>query len=736
MCGNAVLYQLYCVTSISHHSPHPTSRNRAISSLTIPLLQNQPISRTLQVPTSMPPSESAPHRPLKFSTRSLSPKNISYDGAAEQGIAISLGLIFGVGALVLLLVIVCCIRRSKSLYHEPLFGGERDALSVEIPPGDNNMPYLKGCRGFFRTWCCGVIVESERDDVLCSGPHSGRGGGPARRGHHGSDRNLGNHGSDHSPRVSRRHHISNPPTVLPPLHSYRTEEIPGSSGGGGEGGRERGSGAAGNIHSNASRHESTNYGGHNINIIHIISPTDRLGRSTYRCPPSSRRRLRSPDVRRAGTQERGRPYPNRSGARQRTRALPETSSRERTGQFRSLSPDTHQPPVERQYGRGPPRRESGLVVSYPEAVYRGSGRGRGAPPDYEASLPPRSRRPPATWGFDDPGAGVPAQAHPPGAWPPPTSTVDTLGRERESYSANIGGSRTEDEICNNAPTTTGLRSGGSEVGLTHPGSLVDFTASAPASSSMLLSSPSLRSDTAGDSSSSRSFSIVTPPDSGSGYYTDAATWGSGRSFARPHLPRTLSESDGIAVYVPPEEITRSHSASSSLTVSSSDSHSYPTSVIASLPRPLSVESTASQQSHMRSTPRGFSTGYLSPRSSSETLRFSFFISTPRPLRFDTNPALTSPPSGDQLLAASFSEARAFNSVTAPSSLSGDQGTHTKLLGIMSRSANIPSSIYSGPASAEGEAPNIASVPERAAPRVDTRYWTTVESVADSDDPRE
>lgn len=591
------------------------------------------------------------------------------------------------------------------------------------------MPYLKGYRRFFCMWC-----EVEGDDILCSGPQSGGGGGgPARRGHHDSDRNLGNHNSDHSPRVSRRHHINNPPNMPSSLHGHRSEEITGSSGGGGEGGWERGGGTAGNIYSNSSRHD-TNYGGHNINIIHILPPTDRLGRSTYRCPPSSRRRLRSPNVRRAGAQERGQSYSSCSGARQRTRTLPETPPRERAGHLRSPSPDTHLPSVGRQCGEGPPRRDSGLVVSYPEAVYRGSGRGRGGPPDHEASLPPRSRRPPATWGFDVPGTGVPAQAHFPGAWPSPTSTVDTLGRERESYGVDIGGPRTEDETRNRAPKTTGLRSGGSEVGLTHPGSLVDFTAGALASSSMAMSSPSSRSDMADDSSSSRGSSTVTPPDSGSGCYTDAATWGSGRSFARSYSPWAFSESGGIAAHTPPEKITRSHSASSSLTVSSSDSHSSPTNVAVSLPRPFStVESTASQQSHMRSTPRGFSTGYLSPRST-EILRFNSSISTPRPPHFDTDPVLTSPSRKKSSIIPS-SKNRRVNFATAPSFLSGDQGTSTEPPEIMSRFANISSSICSDPVSDKGGAANIASVPERAAPRVDTRYWTTVESVADSDDFR-
>lgn len=602
------------------------------------------------------------------------------------------------------------------------------------------MPYLRGYRGgdragdgycgLFCMWCCGVANESEvtverrgRDVILCTGPSSGHGGGPARGGHHGSrDRSLGN-SSDRgrtSPRVSRSRQSNNPPPVPTSFyghhsgHSGTASGEPSGNGGGGGGGGVgggNGGGGSGTPYTNPGRHNTTNHGGHStsthINILQPVLIIDRPGR-----PPPSRRRQRSPDGQRAGAQERGRPYPSPSRTRKQTRTPSGTSSRER-GRPRSFSADAHLRSVERQRGRGSPPRKA--TVSYPEVVYRGTGRGSSGPSDHESPLPPRFRTPLTTWGVDVSGTGVPAQAHLPGAWSSTASTV---------HDAEIGEPRRDNEVGNDVPTTTSLDPGDSRVELTHPGSLVNFAAN--------------------DGSSTWSSAF--------GSDTDAATWGSPRSItyplwgpARSSRSWTPSESGGTVVHMPLGEITNSHSAFSPLAMSSSDSHASSTTTAVSPPGSAagSMATHTGSRPGSRSTSRGFSTGYFLPRSSygayssTSTPRSYSLTSTIRSPHLDTAPALPSS-SGDQASSTGSSEARTgpTSFLTAPSSLSGNLEPYTESPVIMSRFATIPSSMCFGLVGDENEAADIASTPEQVVPRVDTRYWTTVESVADSDDARE
>lgn len=440
----------------------------------------------------MPPPAPAPSHTFLFLARST-----THNVGAQRGIGLALGLLFGVSGFILLLVVVCCVRRSKSSSHqEPLFGGERNAGSVEIRRGDEDVSHSKGYRGggwtgegccdFFCAGCCGTAEGRERERerggafifekvgrrsvILCSTPSGGRGGVPGREGRHPSGDDSRDPGQG-PPGGSHRHRGINPhqaPATSPDHH---------------------GGGTRGNVYTSISTR---------INILPPLLPTERLGRSTHRHPSSSRRRPRSLDGRRTGAQDRGRPYPVYTRTGQQIETPSDVPTHER-GHPRSFSPDTNPPPVPdrpRHRRRELPERAGGEpVVPYPEAAYRGSGWRSSSSSDREIRAGHKPSLSP--WRFRVFDTPVPAHVHFTEDKPSATSAVYTLGRGGEGHGADVvgSGSRTRDKTREGAPILRSVGLGDSGIELEHPGSLVDFTAGAPISDSTSSSSSSLGSDT-------------------------------------------------------------------------------------------------------------------------------------------------------------------------------------------------------------------------------------------------
>ncbi|KAL0639834.1 hypothetical protein Q9L58_001150 [Maublancomyces gigas] len=633
----------------------------------------------------MPPAVATHHHPLPFLIRSLS----SGDDA-KRSITISFGLLLGVGALAFILVVFCCVRQSRQSYQEHLFGGERDAVSVEILRGAEDMPYLKGfrsgdrargCCGLFYMGRCGVANESavtvERrgsDVVLCAGPRGDYGSGPGRGSHRPDrDHGLGGHGRGPSGRgrdasgESHRHRDNNQSPVPKPAPGYRGSssgrgscETPSS----GSGSRGR-TGSAGNVN-NIITHSGRNTSTH-IGIHPALLTTERPGRSAHQRPQSSRHRPHSFDG----------PY---LGHTQGTRIPPSTLSRER-GRPRSFSPV-----VRRQNRRrSPPRTEIEPVVSYPGAVYQGSGRRASRGPS-EHEIP----RPPARGVSLNPrdlcfvGAPISADLLFSGDGSSAISTVHILGQSRgESGASKADEPRTESRTGDGTPRVISVHSGDSGVKPEHLGSLVDSTVSASTYGGSVLPSPLLSG--LGANSSAGAIKGSAPGTTG--------------VLARPYQYRTPSGSTETVMYAPLAGITDCHSISSENHPSSATAFSLST-----------AEPITTQKSHSSSIPeprlpgQGSATGHLPPPPSSSS----------RPASTYTTPPQSNPP-------------------TQPPSLPGLQQSYytTASSGAGTRFVTAPNSIYSNIANAPGWVPAIVVVPRAAC--VDRRYWTTVESVSDSDE---
>lgn len=639
----------------------------------------------------MPPAVATHYHPLPFLVRSLSSND-----DAKRSITISFGPLLGVGALVFILVVFCCVWQSRPSYQEQLFGGERDAVSVEILRGTEDMPYLKGfrsgdrargCCGLFYMGCCGVANESavtvERrgsDVLLCAGPRGNYGSGPGLGSHRpdrdhglgGHDRGLSGRGRDASGE-SHRHRDNNQSPVPKPAPGYRgsssgrgSRETPRSGSGSGSGARGGGrTGSAGNVN-NIITHSGRNTSTH-IGIHPALLTTDRPGRSAHRRPQSSRHRPHSFDG----------PY---LGHTRGTRIPPSTLSRER-GRPRSFSPV-----VRRQNRRrSPPRTETEPVVSYPGAVYQGSGR-RASRGPLEHEIP----RPPARGVSLNPrdlcfvGAPISADLLFPGDGSSALSTVHILDQSREGSGASKANEpRTEGRTGDGMPRAISVHSGDSGVKPEHLGSLVDSTVSTSTHGGSVLPSPLLSG--LGANSSAGAIQGSAP---GTGGLT------------RSYQYRTPSRSTETVMYAPLAGITDCHSISS---------ENHPTSAAAlSL---STVEPTTTQKSHSGSIPeprlpgQGLATSHLPPPPSSSSNRPASTHTTPP----QSNPP-TQPPSLPSLQQSYY---------TTASSRAG------------TRFVTTPNSSYSNIASASGWVPAIVVVPRAAC--VDRRYWTTVESVSDSDE---
>lgn len=282
----------------------------------------------------MPPAP-APGRPFTpylapLSPRSSTPKDTSYDIDAKRAIAITLGVIFGLVALILVLGIMYCLLRHSKSKSEPrhlddqLFEGVSDdecEAGVRTDgkdirnSNDTNLRYRggqgekEGCCDFFCVSCCGVTRESSRrvkereargyanDIGIFYGPTSDRIPRARDRGRVGYI--LGPSGEpidnpDNSPKdgpnITLDHH-GRPAGPSGGRGAGSSGGVGGGGGGGVGGGGDASGGGSGGQGNYYTYHQHGGYHNNSTNIMNTcIVPNDHSGRANQRDTSSSRRR--------------------------------------------------------------------------------------------------------------------------------------------------------------------------------------------------------------------------------------------------------------------------------------------------------------------------------------------------------------------------------------------------------------------------------------------------------------